>query len=159
LTCCQFHPDGHLLGAGGKDGQIKIFSVENGELGSSFETDGPVLSLSFSENGTWLASASQGSTGVLIWDLRKAEKPKEAIIKTIEFGSAISDVAWDYTAQYLAIAGGGAVAIESYQKSGRKWSELFKKAMKSRRAVWDPLGQHLLVDSEKGILELSAASG
>jgi pre-mRNA-processing factor 19 len=113
-----------------------------------------VISLSFSENGTWLASASSGSTSVLVWDLRK-----EAIIKTIEFGSAISDIAWDYTAQYLAIAGGGAVAVESYQKSGKKWSELFKKAMKSRKVVWDPLGQHLLVDGEKGIVELSAESG
>lgn len=155
MTCCQFHPDGHIIGVGGKDGQIKIFDVKTGQIATAFETDDTVQSLSFSENGTWLASASQGSTSVFIWDLRKA--PGQAKVKVIEYGSAISEVAWDYTAQYLAIVGGGAVAVQGYQKSSKKWSELLKKAMKSRKVVWDPQGKHLLVDSESGIVELSAA--
>ena len=112
-------------------------------------------SLSFSENGTWLASASEGSTSVSIWDLRKS--PDQAKIKVIEYGAAVSEVAWDYTAQYLAIVGGGAVAVEGYQKSSKKWKELLKKALKSRKAVWDPQGKHLLVDGDSGIVELRAA--
>lgn len=109
--------------------------------------------MSFSENGFWLASASAGSTNVTIWDLRKAGDAANA--KSIEFGAAVSSIGWDYSAQYLAIAGGGAVAIEHYHKSSKKWSELLKKALKARKVAWDPLGGHLIVDGEGGLVELS----
>ncbi|KAI5293525.1 hypothetical protein KEM52_005452 [Ascosphaera acerosa] len=52
LTCVQFHPDGHLLAAGGADGQIKIFEVKSGALAASFAAAGPLHALAFSENGT-----------------------------------------------------------------------------------------------------------
>ena len=101
-----------------------------------------VQALSFSENGYWLASASVGSTNVTIWDLRKAGDAAKA--KSIEFGAAVSSIAWDYTAQYLAIVGGGAVAVEQFNKSSKKWTELLKKAMNARKVAWDPAGQYLI---------------
>jgi pre-mRNA-processing factor 19 len=125
-----------------------VFDIKTGQLATAFETDGAVQSLSFSENGTWLASASKGSTNVQIWDLRK-----QASIKTLDFGAAVSQIQWDYSAQFLAIVGGGAISIQSYQKSNKSWTELLKRAIKSRKVAWDPLGQHLLVDSDKGIVE------
>jgi pre-mRNA-processing factor 19 len=141
------------MGVGGRDGQIKIFDIKTGQMATIIETEGPIQSLGFSENGTWLASASQGSTSVTIWHLAKTPPAK---LREIEFGAAVSDIAWDYTGQYLAIVGGGSIAVHSYQKSGKKWSELIQKAMQCRKVAWDPQGQHLLVDSEKGIAELSA---
>lgn len=50
------------------------------------------------------------------------------------------------------------MAIETYQKSSKKWSEVLKKALKSRKVAWDPLGQHLLVGGDEGIVELSTAA-
>jgi len=148
LTTCEFHPDGHIMAVGGSDGKIKILDIKTGQVATSFETDGPVQSLSFSENGTLLASASQGSTNVMIWDLRK-----QASTKTLDFGAAVSQIQWDYSAQFLAIVGGGAIGIQHFSKAKKSWTEILKKAIKSKKLAWDPLGQHLLVDSDKGIVE------
>jgi pre-mRNA-processing factor 19 len=150
LTCCQFHPDGQLLAAGAKDGKIRIFNISTSEIGASLQTDGPVLSLSFSENGYFLASASAGSKTVQNWDLRK-----EAVANTIEFGQQVISVAWDHSAQFLAAVGSGAVAIFGYQKKAKTFEELLKKGVENaRRVAWDPNGKHLLVDGPEGVLTL-----
>ncbi|KAF2666561.1 cell cycle control protein cwf8 [Microthyrium microscopicum] len=152
LTCCQFHPDGALLAAGAKNGDIQVFDIKTGSIVTSLTTEGPVQALSFAENGFWLASASTGSTNATIWDLRKTGT-EQAIAKVIEFGSIISSLSWDHSAQYLAIVGGGSVAIETYQKSSKKWSEVMKKALNARQVSWDPQGQYLLVDGD-GVVQL-----
>jgi pre-mRNA-processing factor 19 len=109
-----------------------------------------VLSLSFSENGFFLASASAGSTTITNWDLRK-----EAAANTIDFGAQVTGVAWDYSAQFLAAVGGGAVAVFGYQKKAKSFGELLKKGVEdARRVAWDPKGQYLLVDGPEGVLEL-----
>jgi pre-mRNA-processing factor 19 len=151
LTSCQFHPDGHIFAAGAQDGRILIFDIKTGELAATYSSDGPIQALSFSENGTWLASASKSSTEVMIWDLRKSGDA--AKVKTIEFGAQVRDIAWDYTAQFLAIVGSGSLVVQQYAKSGKKWSEVLRKAVDGRRVVWDPSGQHLLVDGEGGVLQ------
>jgi pre-mRNA-processing factor 19 len=150
LTCCQFHPDGHLIALGGADKEIKMLDVTTGAIAATFATaDGAPCSLSFSENGTWLASASAGSGSVAVWDLRKA-----AVIKTLEFGGAgVRAVAWDWSAQYLAVVAGGALNVVMYSKSGKKWSELLKRAVVARRVAWDPSGRGLAVDGEDGVVE------
>lgn len=151
LTCCAFHPDGNLLAAGAKDGKIRIFQIKESDIAATFETDGPVVSLSFSENGYFLASASSGSTNITNWDLRK-----EDVANTVEFGQQVSSVAWDHSAQFLAAVGGGAVAVFGYQKKAKTFTELLKKGVEdARRVAWDPKGQHLLVDGPEGVLELS----
>jgi pre-mRNA-processing factor 19 len=120
-----------LFAAGGKDGEVKVYDVKTGEPMAQFSTDGPLLHLSFSENGTWFASASENSTSVDIFDLRK---PKA--VKTLEIGSVVSEVQWDYTGQFLAIASAGCVAVEEYNKKSKKWTEPFKKGIPATALAW-----------------------
>lgn len=98
---------------------------------AQFTTDGPLLQLSFSENGTWFAAASEDSTSVDVFDLRK---PKA--VKTLDIGSAVTAVQWDYTGQFLAIAGAGGIAVEEYNKKSKKWTEPFKKGIPATALAW-----------------------
>ncbi|KAL8785525.1 MAG: hypothetical protein Q9213_003351, partial [Squamulea squamosa] len=131
LTVAGFHPDGHLFAAGGHDGQIKMFDVKTGTNAANFESTGSIQAISFSENGTWLASAAKGSNSVSVWDLRKA-----AVIHTIDIASPILDVQWEYTGQFLAIAGPSGIIVQHYSKSTKEWSEPLKSAVPSIAVGW-----------------------
>jgi pre-mRNA-processing factor 19 len=156
LTCCKFHPDGHIFAAGAKDGRILVFDIKTGSIAATFKTEASVQALSFSENGYWLASASKSSSSVTIWDLRKSGE--EAKFKVIEFGGQVSDLAWDYTAQFLAIVGSGSLVVQHYQKSGKKWGEILRKAVDGKKVAWDPNGQYLLVDADGSVVKFGKPS-
>jgi pre-mRNA-processing factor 19 len=151
FTCCQFHPDGNLFAAGATDGRILIFNIKTGEIAATFPTEASVKAINFSENGYWLASASKSSTSVTVWDLRKAGDQAKA--KVIEFGGQVSDLAWDYTGQFLAIVGSGSLVVQQYVKSSKKWSEIVKKAVDGRKLAWDLDGQYLLVDGDGSVVQ------
>ncbi|KAF1345985.1 WD40-repeat-containing domain protein [Delphinella strobiligena] len=150
LTSAAFHPDGHLFAAGSATGAIKLFDTKSGENVANFESpthSGSLQAISFSENGTWLASAVKGQTSVSVWDLRKM-----AEIKTLEMGTAITSVSWDYTGQYLAVSGAGFVAIQHYAKSSKSWSEPFRKALNAVDARWGVKAQSLVALSSEGAI-------
>jgi len=123
--------------------------VKTSTNAANFDASGPIQSLSFSENGTWLAAVVRGSTSVGIWDLRKA-----AEIKTLDFGSRIDYVRWDYTGQYLAAAGPGCVAVQSYDKGSKSWSELLRKASSAAAVEWGPSAKSLVVLNSDGTVAL-----
>ena len=147
LTCTMFHPDGHLLACGGMDGQIKIFDVKTGQLAATFASPNNssyISSLSFSENGTWLASTSSSSANISIWDLRKSVE-----IHTIETGLGNVDcLSWDYTGQFLAVGGEGGVSVQQYSKASKEWSEPLKLAVPATGIAW--------VDEAKGLVTVNA---
>jgi pre-mRNA-processing factor 19 len=118
---------------------------------AQFATDGPLLRLSFSENGTWFASASENSTTVDIFDLRK---PKS--VKTLDIGSVVNAVAWDYTGQFLAIAGAGCVAVEEYNKKSKKWTEPFKKGIAATALAWGASAGSIALLNGEGALAVLA---
>ena len=150
MTAAAFHPDGHLFAAGGEDGQIKIFNVISGDNAANFDTAAPVTSLDFSENGTWLASASRNQPDVRIWDLRKATQ-----IKSLENGSPVNSVRWDYTGQFLMLAGPQGIAIHQYAKATKQWCELLKLAVPSVAADWGQRAQSaVLLNSDGDIQEM-----
>lgn len=152
LTTVAFHPDGHLLAAGNVAGAIKLFDVKTSENVANFESASlvaPLQALSFSENGTWLASAVQGQTSVSIWDLRKMSE-----IKTLELGTAVASVSWDYTGQFLAVSGLGFVAVQHYAKSSKSWSEPFRKALNAVDAKWGANAQSLVALGNEGAVSV-----
>lgn len=152
LTTVSFHPDGHLLAAGNVAGAIKLFDVKTSENVANFEstsTSAPIQAISFSENGTWLASASKDQTSVSIWDLRKM-----AEIKTLDLGTAVASVSWDYTGQFLAVSGLGFVAVEHYAKSSKSWSEPFRKALNAVDAKWGANAQSLVALTKEGAVSV-----
>lgn len=66
-----FHPDGALFAAADSDSVIHIWDALKGERVQTFEGHaGSISSLSFSENGYYLATGDD-SANVKIWDLRK----------------------------------------------------------------------------------------
>lgn len=133
LTAAGFHPDGHLFAAGGADGQIKVFDVKSGENAANFDLAGPLQCLAFSENGTWLAAVTKGDVSISIWDLRKA-----AQVKTLEIGSEIKSMRWDYTGQFLLAAGPSGLAVQQYSKATKEWSEPMRSAAAAVDVQWGP---------------------
>ena len=147
LTAAAFHPDGHLFAAGARDGEVKVYDVKSGANVANFDTSGPVQSVDFSENGTWLATVSSEQTSVRIWDLRKS-----AQIKSLEVGSAASNARWDYTGQFLAVAGSQGVSVHQYSKASKEWTELGRHAVPSVAVAWGPKAQSLVVLGSNGTL-------
>lgn len=145
LKCAEFHPDGHLLAAGGADGQIKIFEVKSGAEAATFDLGAPVKCICFSENGIWLAGVKSDSSSISIWDLRKATE-----IAAIDTGSVIESINWDYTGQFLAAAGQQGVSVQYYAKASKEWSELVKKATPATRIAWGKNAQSLFTVNEEG---------
>ncbi|KAL8763221.1 MAG: hypothetical protein Q9184_000939 [Pyrenodesmia sp. 2 TL-2023] len=151
LTTAGFHPDGHLFAAGGMDSQIKVYDVKSATNAANFESTGPITAISFSENGTWLATAAKGSTRVSIWDLRKA-----AIIHTVDIASSVSTLKWDYSAQFLAIAGQSGLVVQQYSKSTKDWSEPLRNAVPAVAVEWGfKAGAIMCLDTNGSITTLT----
>ena len=151
LTTAEFHPDGHLFAAGGIDGQIKVFDVKTGSNAANFDSTGPVQAISFSENGTWLASVTKGSTSVSIWDLRKSTE-----IHIIDIASPVAAVRWDYTGQFLAIAGPSGLVIQQYSKSTKQWSEPLRSATPAVAVEWGVRAHQIISLNSDGIATILA---
>lgn len=155
LSSAAFHPDGHLFATGTPTGEIKLFDVKTLENIHTFSSSvpAPVTGLSFSENGTWLATISKDQPTVTIWDLRKT-----AELKTLDLGVPLSSVAWDYTGQFLAACGPSGVAVQHYAKSSKAWTEPFKKAASALGLGWGAAGQELITLSGDGSLTVFSAA-
>ena len=147
LTTAEFHPDGHLFAVGGVDGQIKVFDVKSGENAANFDLSGPIQCLTFSENGTWLAAVVRGETSISIWDLRKSVQ-----IKTLEIGSEIKSVRWDYTGQFLVAAGPSGLAVQQYSKATKDWSEPMRTSTGSIAVEWGLSAQSIITMGSDGSL-------
>lgn len=128
-----------------------MFDTKTGQRLGSFTSTGAIKALSFSENGTFLASAAQGQTTATIWNLRKMTE-----IKTLDVGSQTMHVEWDYTGQYLAIAASGCVAVVGYNKGDKSWSELCRRGFASSAVSWGPRARSLVAlgaDGSIGVLK------
>ena len=58
------------------------------------------------------SSANQNQTSVYVWDLRETN-----LLKTLDVGTPVSGISWDYTGQFLAACGTGAVVVNQYAKN------------------------------------------
>lgn len=152
LNSAQFHPDGHLF-AVGTSSEVKVFDVRSASIGATLgPLSASVSSLSFSENGYWLALSLQGQSTVEIWDLRKMKATK-----SLDISSRVDHVIWDYSGQFLAAAGPSGISVQQYIKEGKKWVEPFRTAVAAVATAWGPRGSRLVsVNSEGNISVLGA---
>ena len=114
------HPDGVLHGAGTKDGLVRVWDVRQANnLAGTLESHSSALtSISFSENGYYLATASSSDPTVNIVDLRKLK-----VISSWQLPAenTISEVKFDPSAQFLTVAG---TDLRVY--ANKTWDELLK---------------------------------
>ena len=103
LSAAALHPDGLIYCTGMKDDAVlKIWEARTQQSAASLTGHaGTIHSLSFSENGYYLASAA--SDGVKIWDLRKLK----SIQSLTPFGEdkGATAVSFDTSGLYLGVGG------------------------------------------------------
>eukprot|EP00898_Chlorokybus_atmophyticus_P008651 jgi/Chlat1/8788/Chrsp90S08134 len=98
FSCATFHPDGLILGTGTTESLVRIWDVKSQANVAKFEGHtGTVTSLSFSENGYYLATAA--ADGVKLWDLRKLKN-----FRNIQ-ATSVNVVEFDYSGLYLGVGG------------------------------------------------------
>ncbi|XP_041001982.1 pre-mRNA-processing factor 19-like [Juglans microcarpa x Juglans regia] len=101
-TSAAFHPDGLILGTGTSEAVVKIWDVKSQANVARFDGHvGAVTSISFSENGYFLATAAHD--GVKLWDLRKLRNFRT--FSPYDSDTPTNSVEFDSSGSYLAIAG------------------------------------------------------
>ncbi|KAJ8539694.1 hypothetical protein K7X08_013946 [Anisodus acutangulus] len=119
-TSAAFHPDGLIIGAGTSGAQVKIWDVKSQANVARFDGHvGAVTSISFSENGYFLATAAQD--GVKLWDLRKLRNFRT--FSPYDEDTATQSVEFDHSGSYLALGGSD---IRVYQVASVKsdWNSI-----------------------------------
>ncbi|KAI8435413.1 hypothetical protein MSG28_003723, partial [Choristoneura fumiferana] len=125
VTRVIYHPDEDTVITASPDHTIRVWNVptyvkiwdlkEQSNVANFPGHVGPVTSISFSENGYYLATAAEDAC-VKLWDLRKLKN-----FKTIQLdeGYAIKELCFDQSGTYLAVAG---TDVRVYLC--RQWQEL-----------------------------------
>lgn len=137
-TSAALHPDGLILCTGGAGGSVRVWETRQQKCVATFEGHvGGVASLSFSENGYYMASAAQD--GVKLWDLRKLKN-----FKSLDSGAATA-VAFDASGLFLAVGGADArvYGVKQDWEVVKTWEKLPKKGVHA--VAWAPEARGLLV--------------
>ncbi|WVR05916.1 hypothetical protein IAU60_002942 [Kwoniella sp. DSM 27419] len=150
------HPDGVLHGGGTEDGAVRVWDArQSTSLAASLSSHTQaVTSLSFSENGYYLATAAQGSPSVKIFDLRKLD-----VLATWDLPTenTVSEVRFDPSAQFLTVSG---TDLRVY--ANKTWDELLKfedNAGVLTGARFTKLGSELVIGGmDRTLRVLGAAS-
>lgn len=68
IHAASFHPDGLIFGSGTSTGKVRVWDMKTlGNVASFGDHTAPVRSIAFSENGFYMASASDDHTGNFTW--------------------------------------------------------------------------------------------
>ncbi|KAJ3413426.1 hypothetical protein HDV05_008067 [Chytridiales sp. JEL 0842] len=134
----SFHPDGLLIGTGTNTGVVRIWEAKSGNNVTSFSGhEGKISSISFSENGYYLATTSGAQSVVKLWDLRKLTN-----FHTIDLAphgvSSVTKAAFDSSAQYLGVAAGSSIWVFL----NKQWDELVKVAPHSSEVTDFAFGEN-----------------
>ncbi|KAJ1030502.1 hypothetical protein NDA16_001411 [Ustilago loliicola] len=140
-----FHPDGQLAATGTSTGAIRIWDIKSGSNASTLQTElsDRVSSLHFSENGYYLAAASDKGKNVEVWDLRKLTAVGKLTVEE-EGNTGVSAVKFDPSLQLLAVATDN---VNVY--ANKSWSHLAKLEGTANLTglAWDHRDGNIVVSS------------
>ncbi|KAI9207535.1 WD40-repeat-containing domain protein [Polychytrium aggregatum] len=104
----KLHPDGLILGTGTCDSVVRLWDVKSRtNVGALTGHVGQITSLSFSENGYYLATAADGHNVVKLWDLRKLASLHDIEVPVSDgHTGGVHRVQFDYNRQFLGVAAG-----------------------------------------------------
>ncbi|CAN6892974.1 unnamed protein product [Brassica oleracea] len=131
-TAAAFHPDGLILGTGTAQSIVKIWDVKSQANVAKFGGHtGEITSVSFSENGYFLATSALD--GVRLWDLRKLKN-----FRTFEFPDANS-VEFDHSGSYLGIAASDIRTLDRTNDNTYAFQRFRVFQTASVKAEWNPV--------------------
>ncbi|KAL0752786.1 hypothetical protein Bca101_090453 [Brassica carinata] len=131
-TAAAFHPDGLILGTGTAQSIVKIWDVKSQANVAKFGGHtGEITSVSFSENGYFLATSALD--GVRLWDLRKLKN-----FRTFEFPDANS-VEFDHSGSYLGIAASDIRRVDRTNDNTYAFQRFRVFQTASVKAEWNPV--------------------
>jgi len=87
-----------------------------------------------------------------VWDLRKLNQ-----LAALNVGTSVTGLAWDYTGQFLAACGNGAVTVSQYEKKSKAWSEPLRKAVNSVDVQWGANAKSLVALTGEGAISVLTA--
>jgi pre-mRNA-processing factor 19 len=114
FNCAKIHPDGVIFASGSEGNLVRIWDLRNQKNVATFQHQGPVISVDFSENGYYLVSGSEDNT-VKVWDLRGG---RSSNVSTLLLEEAPMSVKYDKSGSYLAVGVGQEIRIFSEVSNG-----------------------------------------
>ena len=77
-------------------------------------------------------------------------------LATLDAGTAITGLTWDYTGQFLAACGPGGVVVNQYEKKSKSWSEPLRRAVKAVDVQWGSHAKSLVALTSEGAVSVLA---
>lgn len=140
VSAIAFSSDGRTVASGARDKQIKLWSLESGELLRSIPGgEEQINALAFSPDGRWLASG-EAALRVRLIDVATGE-----VTKIIAHPGIASELAWSPDGRSLAVASVQGVGIIYDVAAGERRSEFDGRGVR-----WSGDGKTLVVTREKG---------
>ncbi|KAJ1461530.1 WD40-repeat-containing domain protein [Pelagophyceae sp. CCMP2097] len=140
-----FHPDGLIL-ATPTGNAVRIWDVKEQKNVHSFEGHtAPVNAVAFSENGYYMASASDDAT-VRVWDLRKLSE-----LKVLQCDGPAKAVCFDDSGKYLAHATPTGIAVDVVKEWTRAAQIATDASVGCRFA---PEAKYLVASKQSGCVDL-----
>jgi WD40 repeat protein len=105
INSIKFHPDGTIFATAQSKG-LKLWDISSQTMLMSLNNEEETNSISFSENGFYLASCGKMDDKIRIWDIRKQKVVQTKYLQSSnDDNTYINNVSFDHSGSYVACYG------------------------------------------------------